>query len=65
MIVLRWAPERARRLDVGLLADADHVVADDAEVLRYVDDRDRDRRGEIPWPSLSESRNAITIASSR
>ena len=26
--------ERARRLDVGLLADADHVVADDAEVLR-------------------------------
>ena len=45
-------PERARRLDVGLLADADHVVADDAEVLRHVDGGDRDRRGDDPLAEL-------------
>ncbi len=38
--------ERARGLHVGLLAHADHVVSDHPEVLRDVDDRDRDRRGE-------------------
>ena len=52
MIVRRGAPERARRLDVGLLADADHVVADHAEVLGHVDDRDRDRRGDDPLAEL-------------
>ena len=36
--------ERPGRLDVGLLADADHVVSDHPEVLRHVDDGDRDRR---------------------
>ena len=38
-------PERAGRLDVGLLANADHVVSDHAEVLRHVDGGDRDRGG--------------------
>ena len=38
--------EGPRGLDVGLLADADGVVADDAEVEGDVGDRDRDGRGE-------------------
>ena len=44
--------ERPRRLDERLLPDRDRVVADDAEVQRHVDDRDRDRRGEDPLPDL-------------
>jgi hypothetical protein len=42
----RLRAERPGRLDVRLLAHADHVVTHDAEVLRDVDDRDRNRRGE-------------------
>ena len=44
----RFRPECARRLDEGLLPDADRVVSDHAEVERDVDDRDRDRCREDP-----------------
>ena len=40
------------RLDVGLLADADHVVSDHAEVLGYVDRCDGERGGEYALAEL-------------
>ena len=50
-------PERPGGVDIGLLADADHVVSHHPEVLGHVDRGDRDRRVRTPWPSLLESRN--------